>query len=84
MTVKESEPTTRKEYNRPHVKPYQQKEILEHLYHGERLSQQEIAQRYDVTQPTISRWIQYHGLQRRSTAGGASESIERTTESLPR
>jgi len=43
---------------------YKQKETLEKLYVNQGLSQSEIADRFDVDQTTISRWIDKHGIKR--------------------
>ena len=42
--------------------PYQDKNKLYELYHGKRLSQGEIAERFDVTDVTVSNWMDKLGV----------------------
>lgn len=40
-----------------HVRPYQDRERLNRLYHEEGLTQQEIADKFNVDRSTITRWM---------------------------
>jgi len=53
-------------------RPYKDKETLQELYHEKNLTQEEIADQFSVEQPTISRWIREHNLEKES------QSIHRT------
>jgi DNA-binding transcriptional ArsR family regulator len=46
--------------------PYQDEETLRELYHDQDLTAEEIAERFDVSQPTISRWLNLNDIETRS------------------
>jgi len=47
------------------MKPYQDPEVLTELYYDQHLSTYELADRFDVSQSTICRWMDKHDLDRR-------------------
>lgn len=61
-------------------KAYQDKETLERLYHDEGLTAQEIANRLDTSQATISRWMDRNGIE---TKTPAEKREERGTHHRP-
>lgn len=52
---------------------YQDKQVLEHLYHEEGLSTTQIAEKFGVTQPTIYNWIDRHGISTRTLSDAQKE-----------
>lgn len=48
-----------------HVRPYQDREQLNQLYHEEGLTQQEIADKFNVNRSTITRWMDRHEINTR-------------------
>jgi len=42
-------------------------ELLEEMYHGDGMTQQEIAAEYDVTASTVSHYMQKHGVESRTS-----------------
>src|SRR6056297_974458 len=56
-------PNTDSETERqPRVKPYQSKETLERLYFEQGLSQYDIADRFGISQPTVSYWFDQYDI----------------------
>lgn len=53
---------TKRQYERDQTPDYQKKDVLESLYYDEGLTQQEIADKYDVAFQTISEWMTEHDI----------------------
>ena len=55
------------------TKPWRDKELLRELYHGKRMSQQEIADHFDnkITGQGVKYWLEKHGIEKRSRAEAA-------------
>ncbi|MXR50661.1 hypothetical protein GRX03_03430 [Halovenus sp. WSH3] len=49
----------------PNVRPFQQEETLRRLYHDEDLSQEQIGDRFGVSQQTIGYWMAEHEIETR-------------------
>lgn len=65
-------------------KEYHNPETLKELYHGEGLSLSEIADRFDTTAPTISRWMDKHGIEKRSQGPAVADERVKDAEWLER
>lgn len=63
-------------------RPYQDAECLRELYHSERLSLREIAERLGCSSETIRRWMKRHNIDRRPPGRGIVRSVEFYTHAL--
>jgi len=57
MTDETDDTATAQSIDRPRPEPWKDKQTLERLYHEQGLSQYDIADRFEVTQPTIGYWM---------------------------
>jgi len=57
MTDETSDTATAQSIDRPRPEPWKQEQTLVQLYHEQGLSQYDIADKFDVTQPTIGYWM---------------------------
>ena len=64
------------DYSRPNALPYQKEETLQELYCERKLSQDQIANKFGVTQQAISYWIQQHELQRDIESGSIYRTVD--------
>ena len=56
-----------------HVRPYQDRDRLNRLYHEEGLTQQEIANKFNIDRSTITRWMDRHEI---NTRRGNTEDVD--------
>lgn len=66
--------------NRPALEPYKDEELLRELYHDEGLSQYQIANRFDITQQTVSYWMDKLGIDARPPMDEREKSIARSVD----
>jgi transcriptional regulator with XRE-family HTH domain len=60
------------------LEPYKSEDVLRELYHGEGLSQQQIAERFDVRRQTIKYWMDKYEIKARLPMDERNPSISRT------
>ena len=67
-TTNESTSDSADSYTTTQLKPYKDEDILKELYVEKDLSQYQIADQYDVSQPTISVWLDRYGIEKPDSA----------------
>ena len=60
----ESCESTSDRYTTTQIRPYKKADVLKELYVERDLSQYQIADRYDVTQPTVWYWLDHHDIEK--------------------
>lgn len=64
--------------------PYHDAERLRELYHGDGLTLSEIGERLDTTAATISRWMDKHGIEKRSQGPSVADERVKDAEWMER
>lgn len=55
--------------------PWKDESLLRELYHDEKLSQYEIAERWDCSRSTVSKWMDIHGIPTRPQSAAVATAL---------